>query len=105
MPDVLDTLTAGQPHVLLATVLLGTNDASLPGSVLHVPLQAFASNLAAIVQQLLAAGVLHVVVATPPPIHEAAAMAAHAKSQVRREVAPGSMLGCGGLCCSRLGGA
>lgn len=75
LPDVFgpaDTLAGGTPP-LLATVLLGANDAAMPGrgaAAQHVPLPEYRANLAAIVAGIRAAGVATVVLLTPPPVDD-----------------------------------
>jgi lysophospholipase L1-like esterase len=62
------------PQHYLVTVWFGANDAAAPSEGPHVPLGEFESNLRAIVSHAVRAS-LHVVVLTPPPVHEATRLA------------------------------
>lgn len=42
------------------------------GKKQHVPVETYKANLLSMVQQLKGAGVLHVVIMTPPPVNEGA---------------------------------
>lgn len=73
LPEILQSTSSQQ--IALATVWLGANDASMPdraNAAAHVPLDVYARNLVAIVQQLQAAGVQNILLVTPPPVNEAA---------------------------------
>lgn len=73
LPEILESVR--NQKVVLAVVWLGANDASLPdrgNAVAHVPLEQYMRNLMNIVQQLQQAGVLNIILVTPPPVWELA---------------------------------
>lgn len=65
---------AARPGPRLVTLFFGANDAALPDRCAarqHLPLDEYQRNLGAMAEHLRAVGTQHIVLVTPPPVHEA----------------------------------